>query len=104
MKYSMIDKEPEISAEGVVYVGELIWAIVDAYQYRESERKRYNLTALLMIVLLATLSVADSPTAIVEWGYHHPDELEIVLRIKPKRMPNETPAGDSWHIKSMKRK
>jgi hypothetical protein len=40
-----------------------------------------------MIVLLATLSVADSPTAIVEWGYHHPGELETVLRIKPKRMP-----------------
>lgn len=42
---------------------------------------------LLMIVLLATLSVADSPTAIAEWGDHHPGELETVLRIKPKLMP-----------------
>ena len=57
---------------------------------RKARGKRYSLTTLLMIVLLAKLSRADSPTAIAEWGIHHQGEIEIVLRIKPKRMPERS--------------
>ena len=57
---------------------------------RKARGKRYSLTTLLMIVLLAKLSGADSPTAIAEWGNHHQGELETVLRIKPKRMPERS--------------
>ena len=57
---------------------------------RKARGKRYSLTTLLMIVLLAKLSGADSPTAIAEWGIHHQGEIEIVLRIKPKRMPERS--------------
>jgi hypothetical protein len=38
-----------------------------------------------MIVLLAKLSGADSPTAISEWGIHYQRELEALLQIKLKR-------------------
>jgi predicted transposase YbfD/YdcC len=53
-------------------------------------RKRYSLTTLLMIVLMAKLSGADSPTAMAEWGNHHQDEVEAVLRITSKRMPERS--------------
>ena len=43
-----------------------------------------------MTVLLAKLSGADTPTAIAEWDNHHQGELETVLRIKPKRMPERS--------------
>jgi hypothetical protein len=57
---------------------------------RKARGKRYSLTTLLMIVLLAKLSGADSPTAIAEWDKHYQDELMTVLRIKPKRMPERS--------------
>jgi len=43
-----------------------------------------------MIVLLAKLSGANTPTAIAEWGIHHQNELETLLQIKPKRMPERS--------------
>jgi predicted transposase YbfD/YdcC len=43
-----------------------------------------------MIVLLAKLSGSNSPTEIAEWGIHHQGEVEALLRIKPKRMPERS--------------
>jgi predicted transposase YbfD/YdcC len=39
---------------------------------------------------LAKLSGADSPTAIAEWGSHRHEELKVLLRITPKRMPERS--------------
>jgi predicted transposase YbfD/YdcC len=57
---------------------------------RKARGKRYSLTTLLMSVLLAKLSGVDSPTAIAEWGIHHQSELEALLQVKPKRMPERS--------------
>lgn len=57
---------------------------------RKARGKRYSLTRVLMIVLLAKLSGANTPTAIAEWGDHHQNELEALLQIKPKRMPERS--------------
>lgn len=71
--------------KGSVY--ERLQTLTDMRQARD---KRYSLTTLMMIVLLAKLSGADSPTVIAEWGNHHQGELETVLGIKPKRMPERS--------------
>lgn len=91
MEYSTIGKQQEISAEGVVYdQGSVYGRLQGLTDIRKARGKRYNLTSLLMIVLLAKLSGADSPTAIAEWGSHHQGEVEALLRIKPKRMPERS--------------
>lgn len=91
MEYSTIGQGQEISAEGVVYdKGSIYGRLQTLTDMRKARGKRYSLTTLLMIVLLAKLSGADSPTAIAEWGIHHQGELEALLRIKPKRMPERS--------------
>ena len=91
MEYSIIGKGQEISAEGVIYdKGSVYERLQKLTDKRKARGKRYSLTTLLMIVLMAKLSGADSPTVISEWGKHHQEELEIILRIKPKRMPERS--------------
>ncbi|HUE98715.1 MAG TPA: ISAs1 family transposase [Anaerolineales bacterium] len=91
MEYSTYSQGQEISAEGVVYdKGSVYGRLQTLTDMRKARGKRYSLTTLLMIVLLAKLSGADSPTAIAEWGNHHQGELVTVLRIKPKRMPERS--------------
>ena len=91
MEYSTIGKGQEISAEGVIYdKGSVYGRLQTLTDIRKARGKRYSLTTLLMIVLLAKLSGADSLTAMAEWGHHHQGELETVLQIKPKRMPERS--------------
>jgi predicted transposase YbfD/YdcC len=91
MEYSTIGKGPEISAEGVVYDKRSVYGQLQKLtDIRKARGKRYRLTTLLMIVLLAKLSGANFPTEIAEWGIHHQDELEALLQIKPKRMPERS--------------
>lgn len=91
MEYSTYSQGQEISAEGVVYdKGSVYGRLQTLTDMRKARGKRYSLTTLLMIVLWAKLSGADSPTAIAEWGKHHQGELVTVLRIKPKRMPERS--------------
>jgi predicted transposase YbfD/YdcC len=91
MEYSTVGQGQEISVEGVVYdQGSVYGRLQTLTDLRKARGKRYSLTTVLMIVLLAKLSGANSPTEIGEWGVYHQFELEALLRVKPKRMPERS--------------
>ena len=91
MEYSTIGKRQEISAEGVVYdQGSVYGRLQRLADLRKARGKRYSLVTILMIVLLAKLSGANSPTEIAEWGMHHQQEVKTILKIKLKRMPERS--------------
>ena len=91
MEYSTVGQGQEISAEGVVYdKGSIYGRLQTLTDLRKARGKRYSLTTVLMIVLLGKLSGANSPTEIAEWGVYHQSEVEALLRIKPKRMPERS--------------
>jgi len=91
MEYSTLGKGQEISAEGVVYEkGSIYGRLQSLTDLRKARGKRYSLTTILMIVLLAKMSGANSPTEIAEWGVYHQSEIEALLRIKLKRMPERS--------------
>ena len=91
MEYSIVKRGQEISAEGVVYDKGSVYERIQGLQdLRKARGKRYSLTTVLMVVILAKLSGADSPTAIAEWGVHHQSEIEELLQTKLKRMPERS--------------
>lgn len=91
MEYSTIGKRQEVSAEGVVYdQGSVYGRLQHLTDLRKARGKRYSLVTIMMIVLLAKLSGANSPTEIAEWGMHHQEEVERLLKIKLKRMPERS--------------
>ena len=91
MEYSTVGPGQEISAEGVVYdKGSIYDKLQSLTDLRKARGKRYSLTTVLMIVLLAKLSGANSPTEIAEWGVYHQTEIEALLRIQLKRMPERS--------------
>lgn len=91
MEYSTVGKGQDISAEGVVYdKGSIYERLHHLTDLRKARGKRYSLPTILMIVLLAKLSGANSPTEIAEWGVYHQSEVEALLRIKLKRMPERS--------------
>ena len=91
MEYSIVKRGQEISAEGVVYDKGSVYERIQGLQdLRKARGKRYSLTTVLMVVLLAKLSGADTPTAIAEWGVHHQSEIEELLQIQPNRMPERS--------------
>ena len=91
MEYSTVGKGPEISAEGVVHAqGSIYGRVQKLTDLRKARGKRYSLTTILMVVLLAKLSGANSPTEIAEWGVYHQTEIEALLQIKLKRMPERS--------------
>ena len=91
MEYSTVGQGQEISAEGVVYdQGSIYGRLQSLTDLRKARGKRYSLTTVLMMVLLAKLSGANSPTEIAEWGVYHQSEVEAMLRIQPKRMPERS--------------
>jgi predicted transposase YbfD/YdcC len=91
MDYSRIGKGQEISEDGVIYekgsVYERLHKLTDK---RKARGKRYSLTTILMIIMLAKISGANTPTEIAEWGNHHREELECLLQVKLKRSPERS--------------
>lgn len=91
MEYSIIGKGQEISAEGVVYdKGSVYDRLQSLTDKRKARGKRYSLPTVLMIMVLAKLSGANSPTEIAEWGKYHQEELISRLQVKRRRTPERS--------------
>jgi predicted transposase YbfD/YdcC len=91
MEYSTLGPGQEISAEGVVYdKGSVYGRLQSLTDERKARGRRYKLTTILMIMFLAKLSGANTPTEIAEWGTHHQSEVELLLKVKHKRMPERS--------------
>ena len=91
MEYSTVGRGQEISAEGVVYdKGSIYGRLQRLTDLRKARGKRYSLSTVMMVVLLAKLSGANSPTEMAEWGIYHQAEIEALLGIQLKRMPERS--------------
>jgi len=91
MEYSTIGKGQEISMEGVTYdKGSVYDRLQKLTDKRKARGKRYSLPTIMMIVILAKLSGANTPTDIAEWGRYHGEELKSLLQVKNKSMPEKS--------------
>lgn len=72
MEYSTVGKGQKISVEGVVYDKRSVYGRLQGLtDLRKARGERYSPTKVMMIVSLAKLTGANSPTEIVEWGHYH---------------------------------
>ena len=91
MDCSRIGRGQEISEEGVVYDKESVYDRLHSLRDKRKARgKRYSLPTVLMIIMLAKISGANTPTEIAEWGSHHQEELVSKLQVKLKRTPERS--------------
>jgi predicted transposase YbfD/YdcC len=89
MQYSTGKVEREINAYGMEYdqgsVYERLYKLTDL---RSVHGKRYELEAVLTIVVLAKLCGEDKPMGIAEWAKHRKEELVKLLCLNWARMPH----------------
>ena len=91
MDYSRIGRGQEISEGGLVYdKGSVYDRLHSLRDKRKARGKRYSLPTVLMIIMLAKISGANTPTEIAEWGSHHQEELVSKLQVKLKRTPERS--------------
>jgi len=89
MEYSTLATWQEMSETGVIYDrGSLYDYFQRISDPRQARGKRYPLTTLLVIILLAKLSRQDTPVAIADWARNHAEELVQLLKLKRNRMPH----------------
>ena len=91
MEYSTVGRHQDISAEGVIFdKGSVYDRLHKLTDLRKARGKRYSLVTVLMIMLMAKLCGADTPTEIAEWGENHKDEVIKLLKLKRPSMPEQS--------------
>lgn len=91
MEYSTVGKHQDISVDGVIYdKGSVYDRLHKITDLRKAKGKRYSLVSVLMIILLAKLCGANTPTEIAEWGENHKAEMLKLLQVKRPRMPEQS--------------
>lgn len=88
MQYSR-KTEREISENGIEFDLESVYARLNKLtDIRKAKGKRYGLTTILMIILMAKLCGEDKPMEIADWAKHRQEELVKVLCLERETMPN----------------
>jgi predicted transposase YbfD/YdcC len=88
MEYSR-KKEREISENGIEFdLGSVYARLSKLTDKRKAKGKRYRLTTILMIILIAKLSGENKPMEIAEWAKNRKEELVKVLCLERQTMPN----------------
>jgi len=89
MKYSTVETWQAVDLNGVIYdYGSLYDHFMEMKDPRKDRGKRYSLETLLVLIFLAKMSGADSPSAIAEWNKERQAELIAWLHLSYKRMPH----------------
>jgi predicted transposase YbfD/YdcC len=72
----------------VFAVGALVERLATLTDRRQARGKRYPLTVMLLLVVLAKLSGEDRPSGIADWVAHRRTALEAALGLSWRRMPH----------------
>src|SRR5512147_483312 len=89
MQYSTAKNECEINANGLEFErGSVYDRLGRLTDLRGMNGKRYELPAVLMIVVMAKLCGEDKPLGIAEWAKHRQEELVKLLCLSWPRMPS----------------
>lgn len=79
----------EISETGVEFdMGSVYARLGKLTDTRQDKGKRYSLTTLLMIVIMAKLCGEDTATGIADWAKNRKTELVEILGLKRSTMPH----------------
>jgi predicted transposase YbfD/YdcC len=85
---------PAYSNEAILFdVGSVCEHLSRLTDGRKARGKRYTLTTILVVMLMAKLSGEDRPEAIAEWAQHRAEGLATMLGLKRARMPHATTYG-----------
>ena len=91
LEYSTVGRHQDISAEGVIFdkasVYDRLHSLTDL---RKACGQRYSLVTVLMIILMAKLCGANTPTEIAEWGTNHKEEMIRLLKLRRSSMPEQS--------------
>lgn len=89
VEYSTIEPWQGVDENGVVYeLGSLLAFLLEISDPRCDRGKRYALATLLMLIYLAKLSGADTPSAIADWCQAHQEALVERLHLRYRKMPS----------------
>lgn len=91
MVYSTIGRHQDSSADGVIFdqgsVDDRLHRLTDL---RKARGQCYSLVTVLMIILMAKLCGANTPTEIAEWGENHKEEMVRLLKLKRPNIPEHS--------------
>lgn len=89
MEYSTAEKEREISVDGIEFDrGSIYDRLSKLTDIRKAKGKRYSIETVMMLIVMAKLSGANTPTEIADWAKDHQDELVKLLHLSRKSMPH----------------
>lgn len=91
MDFSILRQGQDICVNGVVYDKHSIYdRLHKITDLRKARGKRYSLVTVLMILLMAKLSGANTPMDIAEWGENHKEAMVLLLKLKRLDMPTHS--------------
>lgn len=91
MEYSTVGRHQDISAEGVIFdKGSVYDRLHRLTDLRKARGQRYSLVTVLMIILMAKLCGANTPTEIAEWGENHKEVMMQLLKLRRPSMPEQS--------------
>ena len=89
MNSSTIQPWQDVNFNGVIYDCDSLLALFENLtDPRHAHGKRYSLSTLLVIILLAKLCGENTPIEIADWAKHHAEELVKLLNLKHSWMPH----------------
>jgi predicted transposase YbfD/YdcC len=81
--------EREINVDGVEYDrGSVYERFGQLTDIRKAKGKRYSLTTVLTIIVMAKMCGEDTPSAIADWAKNHQEQILELLRLERPKLPH----------------